>query len=87
MKYVNACRVLPDSLVKELQNYVQGEYLYIPIQEDCHKSWGERSGYREEIQQRNLKMIAEHQNGASLERLAEMFCLSVSAVRKIIYQK
>ncbi|MBS4981875.1 MAG: hypothetical protein KHZ72_11145 [Lachnospiraceae bacterium] len=29
MKYKNAQVVLPDALVKELQKYVQGEYIYV----------------------------------------------------------
>ena len=29
MKYKNAQAILPDALVKELQSYVQGEYIYI----------------------------------------------------------
>ena len=30
MKYLNAQVILPDALVKELQNYVQGGYIYVP---------------------------------------------------------
>ena len=30
MRYRNAGDLLPEALVKELQRYVQGEYLYIP---------------------------------------------------------
>ena len=44
MKYINADMILPDSLVKELQKYVQPGYIYIPAIEDQHRSWGELSG-------------------------------------------
>ncbi len=30
MKYINAKILLPDELVKELQKYIQGGYIYIP---------------------------------------------------------
>lgn len=30
MKYINAKNLLPDALVKELQSYIQGGYLYVP---------------------------------------------------------
>ena len=53
MKYLNATSVLPDTLVKELQNYVQGGYIYIPIEQEQQKRWGEASGYRQELEQRN----------------------------------
>lgn len=87
MKYINAKAILPDMLVEELQKYVQAAYLYIPAKEEQHRSWGELSGYREELSRRNRVIIAKYQNGASLEGLADEYCLSVSAIRKIIYQK
>ena len=31
MKYINAKDILPNALVKELQNYIQGGYIYVPI--------------------------------------------------------
>ena len=34
MKYKNAQAILPDALVKELQSYVQGEYIYIPVEQE-----------------------------------------------------
>ena len=87
MKYKNAKAVLPDALVKELQNYVQGEYIYIPVEQKKQKRWGEVSGYRKELEERNKSIKEEHQNGISMEFLSEKYNLSISAVRKIIYQK
>lgn len=87
MKYKNAKVVLPDALVKELQNYVQGEYIYIPIEPKKQKRWGEVSGYRKELEERNKIIKEEYQNGISMEFLSEKYNLSISAVRKIIYQK
>ena len=87
MKYINAKFLLPDALVKELQHYIQGGYLYIPTDQTQQKCWGEKSGYRQELQQRNRQIIEEFQNGNSMEALAEKYFLSVSAIRKIIYQK
>ena len=54
MKYINAKNLLPDALVKELQSYIQGGYLYVPADQAQQKRWGEASGYRQELQQRNL---------------------------------
>lgn len=87
MKYLNAKTILPDALVKELQNYIQGGYLYIPVKQEQQKRWGEVSGYRQELKQRNQQIKEEYQNGISMECLSEKYCLSVYAVRKIIYQK
>ena len=87
MKYINAKFLLPDALVKELQHYIQGGYLYIPTDQTQQKCWGEKSGYRQELQQRNRQIVAEFQNGTSMEELAEKYFLSIHAIRKIIYQK
>ena len=85
MKYINASDLLPLALVQILQEYVQGGYVYIPARE--HKGWGEKSGSREALAQRNEEIRSQKQAGATLEALAETYHLSVSAIRKIIYQK
>lgn len=87
MKYVNANEILPDMLVKELQKYVQAGYIYIPAKSEQHKSWGELSGYRKELERRNKAIVAEYRRGVSIEKLADKYYLSVYAIRKIIYQK
>lgn len=87
MKYLNAHVILPDALVKELQNYVQGGYIYVPVEQEQQKRWGEVSGYRRELEQRNRQMKEEYRSGVSMEGLSEKYCLSLYAVRKIIYKK
>lgn len=87
MKYINANAIFPDMLVEELQKYVQAGYIYIPAKDEQHKSWGELSGYRKELAKRNAIIIMEYKNGVSMAELADRYFLSVSAIRKIIYQK
>ena len=87
MKYFNANTILPDALIEELQEYVQAGYIYIPAKDEQHKSWGELSGYRKELYERNENIIKKYKNGVSIEELAEEYYLSVYAIRKIIYQK
>ncbi len=87
MKYLNAQAILPNALVKELQTYVQGGYIYVPVDQEHQKCWGEVSGYRQELAQRNQQIKEEYQRGISIESLSEKYCLSLYAVRKIIYQK
>ena len=73
MKYINASEILPDMLVEELQQYVQAGYIYIPAKDEQHKSWGELSGYRKELNKRNEAIIDKYQNGASIEELADEY--------------
>lgn len=87
MKYINADIILPDCLIKELQKYAQGKYIYIPVTKEKHKKWGEVSGYKKEIEERNKKIITEYSNGISIEILSEKYYLSTSGIRKVIYKK
>ena len=87
MKYVNARDLLPEALVRELQGYLQGGYVYIPADETRKRRWGERSGYRQELQRRNGAIAEAHRSGATVEDLAARYCLSESAIRKILYRK
>lgn len=87
MKYKNAHEILPERLVEELQKYIQAGYIYIPAKAKCHKSWGELSGYRKELDTRNKNILSEYKKGASMEKLAKDYHLSVYAIKKIIYQK
>ena len=87
MKYINANEILPDVLVKELQKYVQAGYIYIPAKSEQHRSWGELSGYRRELERCNKAILAEYHRGVTVGELADRYYLSVYAIRKIIYQK
>ena len=86
MKYINAAILLPDELVKELQGYIQGGYIYVPAIHERRKCWGELSGYRKELNQRNSIIVEGYKNGISIEELADRYYLSIHAIRKIIYQ-
>lgn len=87
MKYINAKFLLPDALVKELQHYIQGGYLYIPTDQAAAKMLGRKIRLPAGIAARNCRIRAARRQGASLEHLAEQYCLSIHAIRKIIYQK
>lgn len=87
MNYINANKILPDCLVKELQEYVQGDYLYIPVKEGKHKKWGESSGCKAAILMRNKEIIQQYQSGVTIDELSEAYFLSTHAIRKILYQK
>ena len=84
MKYKNAQDILPDRLLKELQQYVSGETIYIPNR-DSKKEWGSVSGARSFYKQRNESIRQQHRQGKTLEELAEEFNLSIDSIRKIVY--
>ena len=87
MKYIKADSVLPIALVEELQSYIQGGYIYVLSRKDSKKKWGELSGCKYEIEQRNRKIRKDYQQGKSVDELADIYYLSVHSIRKIIYEK
>lgn len=87
MKYISAKALLPDALVEELQGYIQGGYIYVPTTRARRKRWGEASGYREELRKRNQEIKSAYRQGETAELLAERYCLSTHAIRKIVYEK
>lgn len=87
MKYIKADSVFPIALVEELQSYIQGGYIYVPSRKDSKKKWGELSGCRYEIEQRNRKIRKDYQQGKSVDELVDIYYLSVHSIRKIIYEK
>jgi hypothetical protein len=42
MGYVKAEAILPNSLLREIQKYIQGEYVYIPSENTTRKKWGDK---------------------------------------------
>lgn len=85
MKYVNANQVFPEHLLNEMQKYVQGVLIYIPNPEGVKKGWGEASGSRRSLRQRNMQIRECFQNGHSICDLSKAFFLSYDSVKKIVY--
>lgn len=87
MKYKNASKLLPEHLLLEIQQYIQGEYLYIPAQQLCRKTWGEKSGIRKVLAHRNKEIIDKYKQGYKMINLADEYCLSIHSIKQIIYKK
>lgn len=84
MKYINAAEILPETLLKELQTYVDGEILYVP-KTSIKKEWGAVNGSRVFYQERNREIQRLFQLGSSIEALANQYGLAYSTIKKIVY--
>lgn len=91
MKYENAKDIFPPELLAQIQRYVSGKAIYIPSVGGSaagkKKKWGESSGYRRYLRDRNRDIRRDFAAGQSIDRLAERFCLSVESIRRIVYSK
>lgn len=82
MKYKNAGNILPKELLEMVQQYVQGEYLYIPIKERQEST--EVTEYRLELQKRDERIYTGSLEGIDNKRLALIYNLTESSIRRII---
>jgi len=87
MKYVKAQAVLPESLLAEIQKYIQGEMVYIPKSPSNYEKWGTKTGSRMAIAERNENMVKAYKSGTPIPQLAESYYLAEDTVRNIVYGK
>ncbi|MBO5057520.1 MAG: hypothetical protein J6C64_14370 [Lachnospiraceae bacterium] len=87
MSYRRADQILPEELLQLIQQYVDGDYLYIPRKESNRKKWGENTATRKELEERNSAVYTDFQHGASMEQLASKYFLSEKSIQRIVYQK
>ena len=84
MGYKNATDILPKGLLDAVQEYVDGEYLYIPRKEYNKKSWGELRKSKEYFSARNSEILKKHLAGTSVKELSEEYYLSIKTIYKIV---
>ena len=87
MKYVKAQNVLPEEVIELIQKYVDGEFVYIPRKDGKQKSWGESSGTKDSLKERNKQIYSEYRAGASVSGLSKVHYLSEQSIRRIISQE
>ena len=87
MSYLNANEVLPEKLIKEIQQYIQGSQIYIPRSNGEKLGWGVKNGTRKMLKERNYNIRLQKQEGKSIDELADQFALSLETVRKIVYSR
>ncbi|WP_028587704.1 CD3324 family protein [Desulfocurvus vexinensis] len=84
MSYRKANDVLPRQLLRAIQEYIDGEVLYIPRKAENRRQWGETTQNRQRLLARNREIAARRRAGCPVASLAEQYCLSAKAVYKIL---
>lgn len=84
MTYKNAKNILPESLLREIQQYAEGEVLYIPAKTASRSGWGNRNGTRIQYEERNNLIRSTYSENRSVEETAGKFYLSADTIKKII---
>ena len=86
MQYKKATHVLPKELLKQVQSYVDGEYLYIPRASEKKKQWGTTTATRLELEHRNESSYQDYLAGIPSKTSAERYFLSIKSVQRIVRQ-
>jgi len=79
--------ILPQELLFEIQKYIQGKSVYIPKIKDNHKKWGDITQSKAITSLRNDKIRSAFRNGSKIDKLCECYSLSLSSIKKIIYDR
>ena len=87
MSNLSVDKLLPEKLLLEIQQYVQGRTIYIPKPKTCRKKWGECTGIKDEIIKRNDEILSAFLAGGTVYELAEIYSLSTDSIKKIVYRK
>ncbi len=82
MSYIKAENVLPEELIKMIQQYVSGASIYIPCKEK--KTWGSQTKTRHYYKLRNQRIWEQYRSGCSVELLADEYSLSEKSIQRII---
>ena len=87
MRYIKAEDILPEDVVELIQQYVDGETIYIPRKAENRLTWGFRTGYKAELRQRNERILREYASGASIRALSMQYHLSEKSIRRILQNR
>jgi len=86
MKYENAADILPKEVLSLVQKYAPGKLLYIPAG-DKKLRWGESSGCKTYLRDRNNEIRDCFASDESIESLSALYSLSYDTIKKIVYSR
>ena len=84
MGYKKGIEILPTELIKQIQKYVDGEFVYIPRISEKRKKWGENTNSQEALEKRNVEIYIKYKSGISVKQLSEEYYISPQGIYKII---
>lgn len=84
MHYKNGGLILPPDLLNQVQEYIQGEVIYVPKKGLERAGWGQKNGARTALRERNREIRASFRQGRPVPELVALYCLSEDSIRKIL---
>ena len=87
MSYIKAEKILPEDLIRQIQEYADGVYIYIPRKPGTRHIWGQETGYRSELKERNEQIRNDYTTGMRVPALSRKYHLSEKSIRRILQKK
>ena len=84
MSYIKAEEVLPEELIRQIQEYADGLYIYIPRKPGTRHAWGQETNYKAELKARNACIRNDYAAGTSVAALSRKYHLSEKSIRRIL---
>ena len=83
MSYAKAEQFLPGEIIELIQEYVDGQNIYIP-RKSQRLEWGTRTNIRQELSTRNQNIYLDFLKGAKIKELSRKYFLSTKSIQRII---
>ena len=84
MSYIKAEEILPEELIRQIQKYVDGVYIYIPRKPGTRHAWGQETDYKAELKVRNDRIRSDYAAGTSVAALSRRYHLSEKSIHRIL---
>ena len=84
MGYRKADEVLPKEIIELIQQYVDGQSIYIPRRADNRQGWGANTQTRQEILDRDRAIYHDFLDGWKVSELACKYYLSEKSIQRIV---
>lgn len=84
MEAMNVFKLLPKELVEQIQEYIEGQTIYIPKQQKKRCKWGEKTDTKSYLKRRDLEIYSSFKEGTSVMELSEKYFLTPKSIQRII---
>ena len=87
MSYIKAEEIQPEELIRQIQTYADGMYIYIPRKPGTRHSWGQETNYKAELKARNDRIRSDYAAGLGVAALSCKYHLSEKSIRRILQKQ
>lgn len=84
MGYRRAEEILPVEIIELIQQYVDGENIYIPRKVAHRQPWGAGTQTKQELLMRNQQIHKDYLAGSKISELACKYFLSEKSIQRIL---